>query len=155
MVAGIITQILQVNPDLGPRDVWQLLTSTASQSNSPDNNLGWGIVNADAAIRGAVLLNRTPETTPLPHNLIVHTPYPNPFQNEVHFVIDAIKPTSTARLILFDLLGREIAEIYEGAIQVGGSSIKFDGAHLPAGIYTYVLEAEDGVQSGILTRLPY
>ena len=54
MVAGIVTQILQVNPALGPRDVWRILTSTASQANSPDNNLGWGIVDADAAISKAL-----------------------------------------------------------------------------------------------------
>ena len=54
MIAGIVTQILQVNPALGPRDVWRILTSTASQANSPDNNLGWGIVDADAAISKAL-----------------------------------------------------------------------------------------------------
>ena len=54
MVAGIVTQLLQVNPALGPRDVWRILTSTASQSNSPDNHLGWGIVDADAAISKAL-----------------------------------------------------------------------------------------------------
>ncbi len=53
MIAGIVTQILEVNPNLGPRDVWQILTATASQSSAPDNEFGWGIVDADAAIRMA------------------------------------------------------------------------------------------------------
>ena len=51
MVAGIVAQILQVNPDLNPKQVWEVLTSTASQNSTPDNRLGWGIVDAQT-IRG-------------------------------------------------------------------------------------------------------
>ena len=39
MITGIVSQILQVNPNLNPKKVWEVLTSTASQSASPDNNL--------------------------------------------------------------------------------------------------------------------
>jgi len=153
MVAGIVTQILQVNPGLGPREVWHVLTSTASRSMNPNNDLGWGIVDADAAVMSAVLLSRSDQTTPAPGNLIVHPPYPNPFQSTAHFTIEAFEPVLHARLAIFDMLGRKIATVYEGAINAGGMPIAFDGSHLPPGIYAYSLEVDGRVQSGMITRL--
>ena len=155
MVAGIVTQILQVNPNLGPREVWHALTSTASQANSPDNDLGWGIVNADAAIMHAVALNRSETDLPIPSDLTIHTPYPNPFQDVVHFTIEAIQPVSHARLMIIDVLGREVGTVYEGPIRTGGIPLQFDGSHLPPGVYAYTLDFDGQTQSGILTRLGY
>ena len=76
MVAGIVTQILQVNPGLGPRDVWHVLTSTASRSMNPNNDLGWGIVDADAAVMSAVLLSRSDQTTPVTRQPDCASPLP-------------------------------------------------------------------------------
>lgn len=153
MVAGIVTQILQVNPGLGPREVWHALTSTASLSSNPNNDFGWGIVDADAAVMFAVSLNRSDQTTPVPRNLTVHPPYPNPFQSTAHFTIEAIEPVLHARLAIFDILGREVATVYEGPINAGGMPIAFEGTHLPPGIYAYSLEVDGRVQSGMITRL--
>ncbi|MYI42981.1 MAG: S8 family serine peptidase, partial [Rhodothermaceae bacterium] len=153
MVAGIVTQILQANPRLRPREVWHALTSTASQPNNPDNDFGWGIVDADAAVMTAILLNRSDQTTPAPGNLTVHPPYPNPFRSTSHFTIEAFEPLLHARLAIFDMLGREVATVYEGPINVGGMPIAFDGSHLPPGIYAYSLEVDGRVQSGMITRL--
>lgn len=155
MVAGIVTQILQVNPDLGPREVWHVLTSTASQANSPDNHLGWGIVDAEAAIMGAIALNRSETDLPVPSSLTVDTPYPNPFQDVVHFTIEAAQPVSHARLMIIDVLGREVGAVYEGPIQIGGMPLQFDGSHLPPGVYAYTLDFDGQTQSGMLTRLGY
>ncbi len=153
MVAGIVTQILQVNPRLGPRDVWHVLNSTASRSGTPDNNLGWGIVDADAAVMMTIALNRSDQTTPVPGNLTVHPPYPNPFQNTAHFTIEAFEPILHARLAIFDMLGREVATVYEGSISAGGMPVAFDGTHLPPGVYAYTLEVDGRTQSGMMTRL--
>ncbi|MCY4158656.1 MAG: S8 family peptidase [Bacteroidetes bacterium] len=153
MIAGIVTQILQVNPGLGPMDVWQVLTSTASQSGSPDNDLGWGIVDADAAIKSAILLNSTQDLLPSPDKLIIHTPYPNPFYDVAHFIIESVEPITHAQLKIFDVLGREIATVHSGSLQTGGTPIQFDGRHLRPGVYAYILEYDGKLQSGIMTRL--
>ena len=153
MVAGIVTQILQVNPGLGPREVWDVLTSTASRSNTPDNDFGWGIVDADAAVMAAALLTRSDQSTLVPGNLTVHPPYPNPFQSTAHFTFEAFEPVLHARLAIFDMLGRKVATVYEGPINAGGMPIAFDGSHLSPGIYAYSLEVDGRVQSGMITRL--
>ncbi len=157
MIAGIVTQILEVNPDLKPREVWHLLTSTASQALAPDNNLGWGIVDAYSAIKAAQspALNRSSDP-PLPSGkLMIHPPYPNPFNGVVHFTIESIEPVQHARLSIYDVLGRKVATIYEGPIQSGGFPIQFDGHGLSPGVYAYNLEYEGRAQSGTITHIGY
>jgi len=157
MIAGIVTQILEVNPDLKPREVWHLLTSTASQASSPDNNLGWGIVDAFSAIKAAqsLAVNRSSEPLPSSGKLIIHPPYPNPFNGIVHFTIESLEPVHHARLSIFDVLGREVTTVYEGPIQTGGFPIQFDGHGLSPGVYAYTLEYEGRAQSGTLTHIGY
>jgi hypothetical protein len=54
LVAGACALILKMHPDWGPMDVLQALRSEASQSDSPDNDLGWGIIDTyQSALGGA------------------------------------------------------------------------------------------------------
>ena len=55
LVAGVCALILQKNPSLTPKQVLQLLRSTATRSNNPDNLYGWGIVNALTAINSLIV----------------------------------------------------------------------------------------------------
>lgn len=153
IVAGVVAQILQVNPDLGPMDVWRLLTSTASKSSSPNNDHGWGGINADAAIKSAQLLVSSNRVPPIPDNLILHAPYPNPFQNITHFTVEAGADISHARLMIYDLLGREVNSVYQGPIPAGGIPLQFDGTDLSPGVYVYTLEFAGHSQSGKLVRM--
>jgi len=50
MVAGLAALLLQAFPDLGPEEMWDLLTSTASSAASPDNEYGWGVVRGVSAV---------------------------------------------------------------------------------------------------------
>jgi len=50
LAAGVCALIIQKNPSLTPMEVLQLLRSTATQSNNPDNLYGWGIINALSAM---------------------------------------------------------------------------------------------------------
>jgi len=49
-VAGVAALILSAHPELTPLQVNEALRMTASQSDFPDNQMGYGIVNAEAAI---------------------------------------------------------------------------------------------------------
>jgi serine protease AprX len=53
LVAGACALILQMHGSWGPMDVLQALRSEASQSDSPDNDLGWGIIDAYQSALGA------------------------------------------------------------------------------------------------------
>ncbi len=50
LIAGVCALILDANPSLTPMELLQVLRSTATRSNNPDNIYGWGIINALSAI---------------------------------------------------------------------------------------------------------
>ncbi len=49
LVAGACALILQMNPEWSPIEVRKALWSTASHANHPDNDFGWGVIDASAA----------------------------------------------------------------------------------------------------------
>lgn len=49
LVAGVVTLLLEIHRDWTPAQVRSALLSTSSQSQNPDNDYGWGIVNAASA----------------------------------------------------------------------------------------------------------
>jgi len=53
----------------------------------------------------------------------------------------------TLRLVVYDILGREIVRLIDGKLSPGSHSINFDGSKYTSGIYFYRLAAEDFVQT--------
>jgi len=51
LTAGVVALLIQANPQATVDQVFHALRSTASQAGSPDNLLGYGIVDALAALR--------------------------------------------------------------------------------------------------------
>jgi len=50
LTAGVVALVLQAHPDYTPDDVLMVLRGSASQAAAPDTLLGWGIVDAVAAV---------------------------------------------------------------------------------------------------------
>lgn len=49
LLAGVAALVLEINPSWTNQDIMTAIKSTASQSDSPDNGHGWGIVDAQKA----------------------------------------------------------------------------------------------------------
>lgn len=58
-IAGVVALLLERNPTLTPMQIREALRETASMSASPNNDFGWGIIDAFAAASywGAVILH--------------------------------------------------------------------------------------------------
>ncbi len=153
MVAGVITQILQVNPNLDAVGVRDVLTRTASQAQSPTNRLGWGIINADEAVKLAVLLDREEVSVPKPDAISIHAPYPNPFRSATHFSIENLKPLHSVRLVIYNVIGQEVAVLHSGPLGVGSHQIRFEAGAFPPGLYTYVLQTERERHTGTMVLM--
>lgn len=50
LTAGIVALMLSAHPNLTPYQVQEALRSTADRANNPDNQFGWGLVNAYQAV---------------------------------------------------------------------------------------------------------
>ncbi|HLT24698.1 MAG TPA: S8 family serine peptidase [Ignavibacteria bacterium] len=65
ITAGVVALILSVHPELTPMQVLEALKNTADNSRSPNNILGWGMVNAyDAALYHGMVWSNEPMYDP-------------------------------------------------------------------------------------------
>lgn len=66
--------------------------------------------------------------------------YPNPFNPSTMISYSLAEP-SLVSLSVFDLTGREVAELVRGEQAAGAYSVSFNAGNLPAGMYFYRLQA--------------
>ena len=77
--------------------------------------------------------------------------YPNPFNpnTTIRFTIpqDQRRETKDVSLIVFDVLGNEVATIVNEEKSVGSYEVEFSGSELTSGIYFYQLKADNFVEA--------
>ncbi len=99
---------------------------------------GRGVWEYTGNIIGITNLN-----TPVPENYRLYQNYPNPFNpiTKIKFEIPgAVKrKTLDVRLIVFDILGKEISTLVNELLRPGTYEVTFDGNNLSSGIYFYKL----------------
>lgn len=145
MVAGVVAQLLQVNPALEPMEVLEILRLTADRSESPTNQLGWGIVNSFAAVEEARMRAQN-----LPDVALIRTAYPNPFTDEVRFEMVSPLSPATGRLTLYDTMGRRLDVIFDGELEPGTNVIHYRPQSLASGMYFYHFETGEDSAVGAL-----
>jgi hypothetical protein len=81
-----------------------------------------------------------------PHSFELSKLYPNPFNpsTEVSF---SLPVDSHVQLAAFDVRGKEVDVIFEGAQSLGSHSYTWNASHLPSGVYYIYLQAGDMVTS--------
>jgi hypothetical protein len=66
--------------------------------------------------------------------------YPNPF-NPSTTIRYGLPNRSHVALTVFNTLGQQIAVLQNGEQEAGYHEVKFDGTHLPSGIYFYRMQS--------------
>ena len=132
LTAGVVAMILHAHPDATPLQVRDELRSTASQSTSPDNTMGWGVIDAYAAVFGS-----NPGEFRLDHN------FPNPFPtpgNPSTTIPFTLSEPSHVSVIVFDVLGREVSRLVnddlpEGQGRAVWAGTNNSGKNVASGVY--------------------
>jgi uncharacterized protein (DUF362 family) len=90
------------------------------------------------------------ERQELPNAVVLEQNYPNPFNpaTTIRFTIGGVAalsgsegPASKARLVVYDMLGREVTTLFDGEMEVGRHEVAFNGTGLASGIYVIRLTA--------------
>lgn len=78
----------------------------------------------------------------MPENYVLMQNYPNPFNpsTKINF---AIPKAGNVKLMVFDVLGREISVLVNEYRQAGNHTVVFDAENLASGIYFYSIETGD------------
>jgi len=127
---------------------WTLLDTTGCFLTSFASSVrGWG-----SPFGGNVVYRYTgtplpvEEETTLPAGCLLSQNYPNPF-NPVTTIEYQLPRTGRVSLVVYDLLGREVATLVDGTEEQGFKSVTFDASSLASGIYLYRLRAGDYSQT--------
>ncbi len=78
--------------------------------------------------------------------------WPNPFDASAEIRFTA--PAGTARVEVFDVLGRRVATPFDGTVPEGETSVSVEGAGLPAGPYFVRVSTATGVSTRAIVRAP-
>lgn len=133
---------------------------------SVEDHFGWsvsfdgdgmlvGAVGVDDAAGGAYVFALTPvsvEDAPAARGRSLDA-FPNPVRGLVT-VRYALEVTADTRLVLYDVLGREVALLHEGALGRGRHEIQFDASDLPAGVYVLRLRTAEAAIARLVTVVP-
>ena len=79
--------------------------------------------------------NETPVEYSLEQN------YPNPF-NPSTIIKYSIPEEGYIRLVVYDLLGKEVAVLVNGVHKAGSYEVQFQAGNLTSGVYIYRIEAQ-------------
>ncbi len=85
-------------------------------------------------------------------NYLLSQNYPNPF-NPTTTILYSIPNSEFVELKVYDLLGKEVANLVNEFKQSGNHSVNFDGSNLSSGIYFYTIKAGSFIQSKKLVLL--
>lgn len=61
--------------------------------------------------------------------------YPNPAKDEVNIKFDFIKSSENAQVYVQNIVGKKVADIYQGSFNQGAYQFYFDSSVLPTGVY--------------------
>jgi len=78
--------------------------------------------------------------------------YPNPF-NPNTTISFTLPNAGTVKLSIYDVSGRQVAELINGWRDAGMHQVTFDGSGLPSGVYIYRLTAGEYTASGKMVLL--
>src|SRR5690606_1326392 len=108
----------------------------------PPGTLSYRVFKSEYDIPTNILtnLNNAPQEYLLSQN------YPNPF-NPATMINYSIPVKGQVTLKVFDIMGREVAEVYNGVREPGNYSGTFDGSRLSIVIYIYSLVSGDFTSS--------
>lgn len=83
-----------------------------------------------------------PISSEIPNVFKLYNNYPNPFNPSTKIKFD-IANQSSARLVIYDILGREIAQLVNEELKPGKYEASFDASKFASGVYFYKLSAGD------------
>lgn len=103
-------------------------------------NIGFAGVNGLAISPEVIGIQNI--TTSIPADFELYQNYPNPFNPATNIKFD-LPNSGKVKLIVYDMLGKELATLVNEKLDAGSYSFRWDGVSLSSGVYFYQLQAGD------------
>ncbi len=87
------------------------------------------------------------ENAALPQSVELYSSYPNPF-NPNATIKFALPSAMKAKLVVYNVLGQEVATLVDATLEAGEHAYDFDGSRLATGVYIYKLVTPNATKTG-------
>ena len=87
------------------------------------------------------LIGITPISGEVPNSFSLSQNYPNPFNPSTNITF-SVPSSGRYSLKVFNILGQEIAELFDKELHAGTHAVGFEGSGVPSGTYIYTLTGE-------------
>ncbi|MBC8490683.1 MAG: T9SS type A sorting domain-containing protein, partial [Bacteroidetes bacterium] len=77
----------------------------------------------------------------IPEGFSLYQNYPNPFNPITNIKFD-LRKSSNTKLIIYNILGKEIATLVNEKLNAGSYEVDWDGSAYPSGVYFYKLTTD-------------
>ncbi len=156
MVTGIVSLMLSKNPNLSYSSIYNILKASAIDTlgnrNAGWNQFyGWGRIDAAFALAQVIPAVNT-ISTEVPAEFYLSQNYPNPF-NPSTKISFGVSVSSDVKMNVYDLSGKEIAELVNERVQPGKYEVTFDASALASGTYFLRINAGSYTESKKITLL--
>jgi hypothetical protein len=129
IMAGALACLWQALPNFSNAEIMQLVRESASQYNSPDYYIGYGIPNLSLALNEGLSVDEVLQSQ---SEIKV---FPNPVENEIHIALPSTK--TKIQVILYNILGKKVLET-----TLSKSAI-IDVSALAKGVYLLKMETQN------------
>lgn len=154
LAAGVAALLLHAKPDATPIQVMNAIRSTANNANSPDNLVGWGLIDAVAAINYLI-----GNAGGLPTEFTLGNNFPNPFptpSNPSTTISFSLSERSEVAIKVLNILGQEVRSLLNERRFRGTNSVVWDGKNnrgndVASGVYICAVNAT-GVSGRSFTK---
>ena len=134
LAAGAAAVIMSANPEWTNMQVREAIMMTASQFNSPDNDYGYGILNAWAAINYQFTASVKGEPF-LPNAISVYDAYPNPFNPKISIKIDGLSNNQHVTVGVYDIHGKLVKYLHNQKARHNLLKLTWNAERFSSGIY--------------------
>lgn len=147
LAAGVAALLVRANPSANPIEILSAMRQTASRASTPNNEYGWGILDAFRAVQ---VLTSSGGTETLPTRYAIRQNYPNPFNASTIIPIDLPLPSSVL-VVVYNVLGQRVKELANISSPAATLRLSWDGTNsvgspVASGIYVahFVAISSDG-----------
>ena len=139
MVAGTVSLMLSIDPDLSPAQTKEILRETA-RGDGWNRYSGTGVLDAHAAIARVMENRETRADTDVAMEIRLAQNYPNPF-NPATTITYHLPEQSHVTLSIYTVDGRRVTVLVDEVKAAGTHFSPFDASDLGSGIYLYEMAA--------------
>ena len=133
LIGGVAALIVQAKPDWTAMYIREAMMMTASMSDSANNDYGYGIINAAAAIEYEAM-SGLDDNNSIPSKYSIIKAYPNPFNPSLNIEI-TVDQRSHLKVDIFSYNGNYISTIFDQISDIRIQKFEWNPNNLPSGIY--------------------